>query len=112
MERLPRTGYLILTFGLMSLTSFVNAAPTGRPTGVIREAIDETKLVTLQGNTRPEANALNDRGRVPDDFQLDHLLLQLKRSPEREAALKQYIDELHDSTSPNFHHWLTAEEFA
>jgi subtilase family serine protease len=111
MKKLPRTGSLILTFGLLSLTSFVNAEPTGRPTRVIQEAIDETKLVTLQGNTRPEANALNDRGRVPDDFQLDHMLLQLKRSPEREAALKQYIEELHDSTSPNFHHWLTASEF-
>jgi subtilase family serine protease len=104
--------YLIYTFGLLSLTCATYAQPAGRPTRVIREAIDEGKLVSLQGNTRPEANARNDRGAVADDFQLDHMLLQLKRSPEREAALKQYIDELHDSTSPNFHHWLTPEQFA
>jgi len=68
--------------------------------------------VVLEGNTRPEANAVNDRGRVSDDFQLDHMLLQLKRSDEREAALRQYIDQLHDPQSPEFHQWLTPEQFA
>jgi subtilase family serine protease len=40
------------------------------------------------------------------------MLLQLKRSPEQEAALEQYIAELNDRQSPNFHHWLTADQFA
>ncbi|HYL96676.1 MAG TPA: protease pro-enzyme activation domain-containing protein [Terriglobales bacterium] len=39
------------------------------------------------------------------------MLLQLKRSPEQEQALQQFIDELHTKGSPNFHHWLTAQEF-
>ncbi len=38
-------------------------------------------------------------------------MLQLRRPPEREQALVQFIDQLHDRTSPNFHHWLTAEQF-
>jgi subtilase family serine protease len=78
----------------------------------IREGINEARLVALVGNTRPEATAQNDRGIVSDDFPLNHMLVQLKRSPEREAALKQYIDELHDPQSPNFHQWLTADQFA
>ena len=112
MRRLRRTGYLIFIFGLLNSTSAVYAQPAGRPVRVIREAIDETKLVALEGNTRSEANALNDRGAVPDEFPLHHMLLQLKRSPEREAALKQYIDELHDPQSSSFHQWLTADGFA
>ena len=40
------------------------------------------------------------------------MLLQLKRSPEREAAMQRYIDELHDASSANFHKWLTPDEFA
>jgi subtilase family serine protease len=35
----------------------------------------------------------------------------LKRPPETEAALKTFIDSLHDRNSPNYHQWLTAEEF-
>src|SRR5260370_26255813 len=39
------------------------------------------------------------------------MLLQLKRSPEQEKALQQFIDELHTKGSPDFHQWLTAQEF-
>ena len=102
--------------GLISLAGMGLAqmlmAQTGRPMAAIRTGIDESKLVSLTHNTRPEATAANDRGRVADEFPLDHMLLQLKRSPEREAALASYMSQLHDSTSPNFHKWLTAEQFA
>ena len=54
---------------------------------------------------------MNDRGAVADDFQMEHMLLQLQRPPEQEQALKQFIDQLHDPGSPNFHQWLTAQEF-
>ena len=77
MARLPRTGYLIFTFGLLSLAARVYAEPTGRPTPMIRGPVDETKLVVLEGNTRPEANAKNDRGIVSDEFPLEHMMLQL-----------------------------------
>jgi subtilase family serine protease len=112
MAKLRSNGYLLFTFGLLSLASLGYAQPTGSPTRAIREAVDEAKLVVLAGSTRPEASAANDRGIVPDNFLLSHMMLQLKQSPEREAALKQYVDELHDAQSPNFHKWLTAEQFA
>src|SRR5580658_2925890 len=108
MKRLQRVGCVIFVAGAACLC----AAPTGRPVAAIREAVDETKLATLEGNTRPEATPANDRGLVSDDFKLDHMLLQLQRSPEREAALKQYIDELHDASSANYHQWLTADQYA
>jgi len=78
---------------------------------LITQSVAEGKLATLGGNTRPEANAKNDRGRVADSLLMEHMLLQLKRSPEQERELQKLIDELHDSASPNFHHWLTAREF-
>jgi subtilase family serine protease len=77
---------------------------------LITTPIDESKLVTLYGNTRPEANAKNDRGALPDDYRVDDLMLVLQRSPELEHEFVQLIDELHDKNSPNFHHWLNATE--
>jgi len=41
---------------------------------------------------------------------MEHILLQLQRSPEREAALSDYIEELNDVHSSNYHRWLSAEE--
>ena len=72
--------------------------------------LDSFGQVTLAGNTRPEANAKNDREPVADSFRIEHMFLQLRRSPEREQALEQYIDQLSDPKSPNYHHWLTPQE--
>ncbi len=81
----------------------------GRPI-LISGPIDESKLVRLSGNTRPEANAKNDRGPVEDGFPMDHMFLQLKRSPELEQALERFMDEQLDKKSPNFRHWLMPAE--
>ncbi len=77
---------------------------------LISAAIDENALVTLAGNTRPEATAANDRGAVADDLPMEHMLLQLRRSSEQEQAFEKYLDELEDPKSPNYHHWLSAQE--
>jgi uncharacterized membrane protein len=77
----------------------------------ITENVDESILVTLGGNTRPEAQPKYDRGRVAHDLPLEHVLLLLKRSPDQERELETLIEDLHDSSSPNFHRWLGAQEF-
>ena len=67
--------------------------------------------VAFAGNVRPEARPENDRGRVAEALPMQHMLLLLKRSSEREAALQQFIEGLQTKGSPNFHRWLTAQEF-
>jgi subtilase family serine protease len=93
-----------------SVCLFAQAA--GRPSPVIRGAIDETQLVSLAGNTTPAAvRAQNDRGPVADDLMFDHLLVVLKPAPETEARLEKLIDAMHRPDSPEFHRWLTPQEF-
>ncbi len=100
---------LVLVFGLLLAETAQAQLSSVRP--VITQRIDEGRLVTLRGNTRPEATAINDRGALPYDTRMEHMLLQLQRSPEQEKALREYIDELQEPNSPNYHKWLTAEEF-
>ena len=85
------------------------AGAAARP--LITAPVVETERVTLAGNTRPEATAANDRGAVADELPLDHMLLQLRRPAEQEAALAALIDQLHDRASPSFHQWLDPREF-
>jgi len=91
------------------------AVPSSRAENVkpvlITQNVDENTWVTLGGNTRPEAKAKYDLGRVADNVVMEHLLLLLKRSPEQERELEKLIEELHDSSSPAFHRWLSAKEF-
>lgn len=35
----------------------------------------------------------------------------LKRSPASEKAVDKFVDSLHDESSPNYHQWLTAQQF-
>ncbi len=87
----------------------VVSAGVARP--LISQPIDERKLVTLKGNTRAEAVPANDRGLVADEYEMQHMLIQLRRPQEREKALNQFIEELNNPKSPDYHNWLTPQQF-
>ncbi|MGB6555502.1 MAG: protease pro-enzyme activation domain-containing protein, partial [Candidatus Binataceae bacterium] len=77
----------------------------------ITDAVDVNDLVTLKGNTHQLARPEFDRGPAPSDLALNRMLLILTRSPEQEAALKTLLDQQQDKSSPNYHHWLTPQQF-
>lgn len=96
----------LLTFALAGL-----AVPSLAAEEQLVGPIDDSQRVVLHGNTRPETRTATDLGAVPDNTPMRHLLLQLRRSPAREAALKHAIDALYDPASPLYHHWLSPGEF-
>ena len=106
LQRINLTALALLALG----TARHTPAFAETPRALITQTVDESKLVTLPGNTRPEATAAHDRGAVPDTFPMQDLQLQLKRAPALESEFKQYIDELTDKSSPNFRKWLTPQQ--
>lgn len=96
----------------MLVVSSILAAPSGSPKQAISSVVNDADLSVLTGNTRPEAIAANDQGAIEASTPIKHMLLQLKRTPEREAALTQLIDDLHNPQSDSFHQWLTPRQFA
>jgi len=104
-----RTVVVPLTLLALTLASAqVRPEPTRR---LITQAIDESKRVELPGNTRLEANADNDRGIVPDSLPMEHMQLQLRPPMEKEEELDNLLHEIQDPSSPNYHKWLTPEQF-
>ena len=97
---------------LLGATALVTsaAAATADNGRQITQPINEAQRVILSGNTRPEANAKNDRGAVSDDLALDGMQLLLRRSAGKEVALEKRIRSIEDRNSPEFHRWLTAGE--
>lgn len=107
MQSLATCLFCVICFAL-----FAGPSQGQEPKRLITEKIDESKLVTLGGNTTPAATRAEfDRGAVPDEFRFEHLLLLLRHDPDTEARLKRQIDAMHDPSSPQFHRWLTAEQF-
>jgi trimeric autotransporter adhesin len=73
--------------------------------------IDESSLVTLPGNVHPLAQSRYDVGPVSPSTPTSRLILVLERSTEREAELQTYLQTLQDKNSPNFHKFLSPDEF-
>ncbi|MGD0887511.1 MAG: S53 family peptidase [Thermodesulfovibrionales bacterium] len=96
---------------LAGIPSDPSVVPNSQTRALITQSIDESSLVELNGNTRPEMTPANDRGPVADDFPMEHMLLLLKRPIEQERALQQLIEELHNPASSTFHRWFTAQQF-
>jgi hypothetical protein len=74
--------------------------------------LDETRIVVLQGNSHPLARPQFDQGAAPPDLPMNRILLVLKRSPDQETALQDLLGQQQATSSPNYHKWLTPDEFA
>jgi subtilase family serine protease len=77
----------------------------------IQERIDDSRVVRLTGNTHPMARAQFDRGPVEPGLPMQRMVMLLRRSDQQEADLNTLMDGQLDPKSPNFHHWLTPNEF-
>jgi subtilase family serine protease len=95
---------------LLSIPALQALAQSGDAQPRITQAVDETKLTLLKGNTYPLARPEYDQGAAPPSLPMENMLLVLKRSPQQEAALEKLMAEQLDKSSPNFHRWLTPEQ--
>ena len=94
-----------LGFASLALAQTANVQPR------INQAIDENNLVVLKGNTHPLANPQFDRGEAPASLPMDRMLLVLKHTPEQEAGIRELLAEQQNQSSPNFHNWLTPQQY-
>jgi subtilase family serine protease len=81
------------------------------PRPLITEALDESRLTVLKGNTHPLARREFDLGTAPASLPMERMLLVLKRSDEQETALRKLLDDQQDKNSPHYHKWVTPEQF-
>lgn len=78
----------------------------------IRQAIDNTSLAVVKGNVSPWAKARYDQGAVDESFRLNHITLVFRLSSSQQSDLDNYLLQLQNPSSPNYHKWLTPEQYA
>ncbi len=105
----------LLAATILSICS-VGQTQDAAPTTAVRQplitrAIDEMALTRLRGNTHPLARPAFDLGTAPASLPMERMLLVLRRSPEQEFALRKLLDDQQDKKSPNYHKWLTPEQY-
>jgi trimeric autotransporter adhesin len=93
----------VIVFGSTALTA-QQAAPR------ITQLVNENSLTTLKGNVPPIARAQYDQGAADGSTQLTGVRLIFSRTEEQKTAVDQYLAQLQDKSSPNYHKWLTPEQ--
>ena len=117
-----RSFVVVMVFTLAVILGFTFLCPSvsaqGYPQAVvttprplITEALDESRLTVLKGNTHALARREFDLGTAPATLPMERMLLVLKRSPKQESALRKLLDDQQDKNSPSYHKWLTPEQF-
>ena len=96
-----------LLIGLCRISS-AQSPPQERITG----PISGSPAVWLEGNRRPMFQPENDQGPVADSLKLENISLTFKLTASQQADLTALLEAQQDPASPNFHQWLTPEQYA
>jgi subtilase family serine protease len=98
----------ILTALLVSLTAMAAPAQHSR----ITERIDNNHRVALRGHVHPLARPENDAGAAEASLEIPRITLVLRPTDAQQAELDRLLAAQQDKSSPDYHNWLTPEQFA
>jgi hypothetical protein len=90
----------------------ISLAPLCAQRNRLAARIDDSRTIVLRGRVHPKARAENDRGLVESTFQVPGITLLLKPSAGQRLDLQQLLEQQQDPSSPNYHQWLTPEQYA
>jgi len=117
---------LTITAALAAPLSSASPSMASEVASRVQGSGEAAARVVLQGNTHPliqaaagqagtaqarKAQSGTDLGAVEDSLPSGRMLLLLKRSPEQDAALTDFIQAAHTPGNPSFHQWLKPAEF-
>jgi subtilase family serine protease len=78
----------------------------------INGPIDSSQMIALPGHADPKAQPQYDQGPIEPSFQFGRVTLVMAPSPSQQVALNLLLAQQQDRSSPNYHKWLTPEQFA
>jgi subtilase family serine protease len=89
-------------------SSLCFAAQSDRVAGTI----DANQMVRLSGHLHRKALPQYDQGRLPSSSPISQVMLLTLPSASQQQALRRLVAEQQDPRSPNFHKWITPQQYA
>ncbi len=96
----------------LSITALQASAQSSNVQQRITSPVGSGEMVPLLGHIPRKAEPQYDQGRVEPSLQLNEVTLLTLPSASQQKALNLLGAEQQDPTSPNYHKWLTPEEYA
>lgn len=78
---------------------------------LINAPVDNQVRVRIPKSTHPKAKPQYDAGPLDGETTLERMLLVLGTTADREHQARTFVDSQQTKGSPDYHHWLTPEEF-
>ncbi len=111
MPRIPVCPFLIrVVVSIFALIAFSTAAPAQVRNRITRNLAGSESAVVM--NAHPLARAEFDQGRVNGGMRIQHAAMVFRLAAAQQAALEKLLEEQQDPDSPNYHKWLTPEQYA
>jgi subtilase family serine protease len=82
-----------------------------KPAGRIQSEINNSEVVPIGGAQIPPRPAELDAGPMPSNLKLQGVSIVFNRSAEQQAGLEKLLAAQQDPKSPQYHQWLTPEQF-
>jgi hypothetical protein len=73
--------------------------------------VDSSNLAAIPGNVSPRLAAAKDLGLAPTGQTIQRMSLRFNMTPVQQASLTLLLGNLQDPSSPQYHQWLTPEQF-
>ena len=77
----------------------------------ITAAVNNNDRVVLKGTVRRNLKTATDLGPADTALAARHMTLVLNRTADQQAALDQYLSDVQDAQSSQYHHWLTPAQY-
>src|ERR1700720_2240091 len=100
----------VVTFLLLSGAAISNAQSAAQDR--VLGPIDDSHMYVIEGNRLALARPEFDEGRVDGAMEINRAAIVFKPSPAQQSALETLLAEQQDRSSPNYHKWLTPEQYA
>jgi subtilase family serine protease len=99
-----------IIFGISVILSLATVSVTSAGAALNR-TIDDADAVVLPGNVHPLARPEFDAGPTDASLPMQRMILSLRSPSQRRLGLERLLKEQQDTASPNYHRWLSPEEF-
>ena len=99
---------------LAGLFAFTGNLPlfAGPPASRLTEGLESGRTFTLPGTIQPLLASAGDEGEVEPSLLLPRITLHFKMTDAQQADLDRLLQWLQDPARPEYHQWLTPEQFA
>jgi subtilase family serine protease len=99
---------LLLIFAIFAAPGSTQVSSRDR----ISRPVDAAQTALVKGTAHPLARAQFDQGRTDPSQALHGVSLTFRLSPAQQADLDNLLRQQQDPSSPNYHKWLTPEQYA